>query len=827
LRQGRNVDMSARYCLECNTVLPDNATGGLCPHCALSGALSTSDGAAPLGHDRRFGDYELLEEIGRGGMGVVYRARQISLDRIVAIKMILPGLDSEAHLQRFRIEATTAAGLHHPNIVAIHEVGTWKGRQYLVMDYVEGPSLAQWTKDAGSPLSDFKRAARWTKTIAEAVQYAHERGVLHRDLKPSNVLIDEMGQPQVTDFGLAKRFEDGSLLTLSGQVVGSPGYMPPEQAESGAGKVSRRSDVYSLGATLYHLLTGQAPFQGKNAGDTLNQALNREPTAPRQLNPGIPRDLETICLKCLEKDPARRFVSAQMLAEDLGRFLESRPIRARPVGVPGKLGRWCRRKPVFAGLIAVLAASLVLAGWFGRQAYLASRLAEREQMQREVDRALAEAWAGDRNAAEQAISDAERHGAANEWIPMLRGQIALYSLQTDEAIRQFERAVTLAPRRVAAKAMLATAYLHNGQFDRYAEILGGLGELSPETPEDYLFLGAALVGGSPDSSKAVSLLEYAMQKHPSGVTFLHLALAEVFHAADAGSWPIIRKALEHCQTAADILGADHPAVLAVRLNACNFAMRLCPEKEREYARSMADEAARSLDSTTTPIGHMQRAFYFQIIGDEAAELKEWRKMVQQGSGGLYASYYAAAMLRRDRSAETLEVFNRLGLSADSLGALSCAFLQLDKGRPEEALTLYQRAAASAGPSRAVAETVLLLAGDSRKVGANSVQLLGLVPPQHPSYQTFRYYAGQISAEEFAVSAGSSRCGLCGICYQIAMMDLAKGDREGARQYFRRSIATGTHWLTQYQLSHAFLARLEHDPHWPPWIPENSDNPSRE
>jgi WD40 repeat protein len=301
-----------------------------------------------------------LEEIGRGGMGVVYKARQKSLDRLVAVKTLLPGLSSPEYLRRFRTEASTAAGLQHTNIVAIHEVGVWQGQQYLVMDYVSGPSLTQVIAESGNQKTDFRRSARWLKIIAQAVHYAHEQGILHRDLKPSNILIDPTDAPRVTDFGLAKRFGEESQLTLSGQVLGSPSFMPPEQAETKRGKISRRSDVYSLGATLYHLLTGRPPFQGETLTEVLHQVLHAEPVAPRELNPSIPRDLETICLKCLEKEPGRRYASAQILADELDRFLAGKPVLARPLGPVGKTWRWCRRKPVVASLSAGLLAVLVL-----------------------------------------------------------------------------------------------------------------------------------------------------------------------------------------------------------------------------------------------------------------------------------------------------------------------------------------------------------------------------------------------------------------------------------------------------------------------------------
>lgn len=326
------------------------------------------------------GDYELLSEIARGGMGVVYRARQTSLKRTVALKMILAGqLAGEDEVQRFHTEAEAAATLDHPGIVPIYEVGEVDGQHYFSMGYVDGPSLAELI--AENPFEP-REAAELMLKIAEAIAYAHHQGVIHRDLKPANVLLQRRTtrngsslnvsastsvdshssielSPRVTDFGLAKQVQGNDQLTASGQILGTPSYMPPEQASGRTDQIDQRADVYSMGGILYSLITGRPPFQAANALDTLMQVIEKDPLPPRQLNPKLPRDLETIALKALEKDPRRRYQSASEFAEDLASFLSGEPIKARSITRVERALRWAKRKPVIAGL-GSLAAVLLL-----------------------------------------------------------------------------------------------------------------------------------------------------------------------------------------------------------------------------------------------------------------------------------------------------------------------------------------------------------------------------------------------------------------------------------------------------------------------------------
>src|SRR5437016_7681974 len=356
-----------RLCPKCGGKIPADAPAGGCPGCLLESGLGMfvdasvtgvdssavastkaddpGRSASPIPATARFaemlgelGDYELLEEVGRGGQGVVFRARQKSLNRTVALKVISLGQwATKAHLKRFRLEAEAAASLDHPCIVPIYEVGERDGQCYFSMKFVEGGQLDEVVKH--TPIS-IRQAVELIAKVARTVSYAHEHGILHRDIKPGNILLDAKGEPQLTDFGLARLVESESTVTRTLEVLGTPSYMAPEQAAGNNAKLTSATDVYGLGAVLYQLLTAHPPFAGGTTYETIKLLLETEPRPPRLWNPKLDRDLSTICLKCLEKNPQRRFSSALGLAEDLERWLKHEPIYARRTGVVGRGKKW-------------------------------------------------------------------------------------------------------------------------------------------------------------------------------------------------------------------------------------------------------------------------------------------------------------------------------------------------------------------------------------------------------------------------------------------------------------------------------------------------------
>src|SRR5213592_239741 len=444
------MKVATRVCENCGEKILGDSPKGLCPACVLEtglGPLADESVAGVVDSGRfaevlmDFGDYELLEEIGRGGQGVVYRARQKSLNRTVALKVIRLGQwATQAHLKRFRREAEAAANLDHPCIVPIYEVGEREGSCYFSMKFIDGGQLDEVAKR--TPIS-IRNAAELIAKLARTVHYAHEHGILHRDIKPGNILLDAKGEPHLTDFGLARLLETKSTVTHTMDVLGTPSYMAPEQASGRNEQLTSATDVYGLGAVLYQLLTGHPPFAGGTTYETVRMVLETQPRQPRLCNPKVDSDLETICLKCLEKEPAKRYASAESLAEDIERFLRNEPIRSRRSSRFEHAWRWCKRKPLVASLIATL--TLVVA--IG----LAGALWELHRVQAErvlVRRANLSEQETARLSAEQTKNPAA-------YDAYLRARAFPGWWQQEGAIRLFQEAVKLDPSFVQAWAYLS------------------------------------------------------------------------------------------------------------------------------------------------------------------------------------------------------------------------------------------------------------------------------------------------------------------------------------------------------------------------------------
>jgi tetratricopeptide (TPR) repeat protein len=594
---------------ECEGSAPADDDGSIRTHDLLNpGPVA----AGPDGLRPKVPGYEVLSEIGRGGMGVVYKARHLQLNRVVALKMILAGLQAgPATRKRFQAEAELVARLQHPGVVQIHEVGEYEGRPFFALEYVDGGTLADRLDGTPLPAAD---AARLIADLAETLHHAHQRGVLHRDLKPANVLIvasdltsgdlTPPAEPQaaftskVTDFGLAKLLDTSADPSQTGSILGTPSYMPPEQAEGRTDAYGPTLDVYSLGAILYECLTGRPPFKAATPLDTVLQVIHDDPVPVRRLQPKVPHDLETVCLKCLEKEPERRYPTAQELADDLRRFLAGEPVLARPVGALGRGLRWARRNPRVAGLLALLAAVVVggftIVAWEYRQARQQQEIAERQRLRAQanlqaaidaVDRMFTRVSEGPLEFVPQ-LEDERRR--------LLEDAVAFY-----DSLLQSE-ADDPALRRETGRACARAARLHQklGQTaraeqlcDRGVGLLEALAAEYPNQPAYRFDLGEALLtraaldqflgrhGLAEEAlGNALRLGEQLEREQPGTPEYREL-LAQAHGQRGLLYYSTLRRddAERELRQAADEAGrlaADHPGNLSYRTGAANADAQL-------------------------------------------------------------------------------------------------------------------------------------------------------------------------------------------------------------------------------------------------------------
>jgi tetratricopeptide (TPR) repeat protein len=602
------------------------------------------NGSLPRGYRvRYFGDYELSRVLGRGGMGVVYKARQVSLNRPVALKMIRAGLwAGDEEIRRFRNEAEAIANLDHPQIVTVHEVGEHSGQHYFSMKLVEGPSLAERLEAyAAKP----REAAKLVAEVARAVHHAHQRGILHRDLKPSNILLDREGRPHVTDFGLARKLEGNGSLSVSGSIVGTPSYMSPEQASGTRQGITTATDIYGLGALLYATLTGRPPFQADSVVETLRQVQEKVVEAPSRLNRKIDLDLETICLKCLDKDPGRRYGSAEAMAEDLERYEHGRPILARRTGPAERLAKWARRKPATAGLLAALLAALVVgvAGitWNWREAI-------RQRNLKEVQR--------------QAALDAERTAATER-----DKARAVNDFLTRKLLAQADPENNPVGDKVTLLEVLDRAAAHAG--DSFADQPEVEAAIQNTIAETYYGLGQE-AKSERHFRRAVELLKRSLgPEHPETlrtINRLSSLLWEMIKRSEAEA--LIRS---NVAISGRVLGTEHP----VTLDAIRELARILP-----YTGSTPDEVEAFLKETL--------AAHQRVFGPDGDET-------------LHVRFGLANLLgRRGRQDEQERLIREIvDATARTLGPdhvrtqqlnRHLAGLILSRGRPKEAEAILRR-----------------------------------------------------------------------------------------------------------------------------------------
>jgi tetratricopeptide (TPR) repeat protein len=775
---------------------------------------------------RRFGDYELLEEIARGGMGIVFRARQLSLNRIVALKMILAGeLASEADVKRFRAEAEAAAHLDHPGIVPIYEVGFYQGQHYFSMGYVDGHSLAAQMTQGPLPPRD---AAEIVGAVAQAVQYAHEKGVIHRDLKPANILLDRSGHPRITDFGLAKRVAGKSHLTSTGQILGTPSYMPPEQAAGKLHQIGPLSDVYALGAVLYALLTGQPPFKAANPLDTLRQVSEQEPVAPRRLNAGVPIDLETVCLKALDKEPGRRYPSASEMAADLERYLGGCTIVARRASPVGRLLRWAQRSRAVVVAVLCAAALGLLAALFAWQSHRAHEQLTNAKRQRAIDDALLAAWNGDFEQAVALTDEAERLGASPGAVQTLRGQVAFHRHETGDAVRHLTEAVKLLPTSPAARAMLAVAYWQNGKWEECEKTLNDLEGLTPVTPEDHLFQGYARAAFDP--SWGLESIDEAIRQRPNW-TIAHALAAEVrsWLAQDRADPQAIQRALEDAQIVKAMLpGKPIGPLVSLYANlvaATIYAEQNQPRPREEALQRAAADAERLKSYPQSGWAVLIRYRYLEYIGRDDDAWAEMRAAVGKVKSSWPATFCALGLYRRGRCEEALQVLD--GIDPHDVGAFQdtmrvCILAELPAG-DQQAMRAYTGALGRyQGTSLLFQHAVLYLLGRPSEAATayRTVQLPpSLAKLRRGSFaKLLEFNRGSISADELLRAVPDSKYHQCNAHFFIAMSLLAEGDRAGAREHFARCLATRCFDFDASDWSRTFVTRMDQDASWPRWIP---------
>jgi serine/threonine protein kinase len=840
---------------------------------------------------KRLADFEIVRLLGRGGMGMVYEARQISLNRVVALKVLSGGLGLTAKaVQRFRREAEAAAKLHHTNIVPVYATGEEDGTHFYAMELIEGPSLDELirrmrggaggegpiaaalvnggglapelartgpylqgtaassaaTGAASSSLSSslgsgsgyFDTVARMMAEVGDALEYAHQQGIVHRDMKPSNLLLSPAGRLSINDFGLARILEQPGM-TMTGEFVGTPAYMSPEQISAGRAPVDHRTDVYSLGATLYELLTLQPPFTGQRRDQVLAGILHKEPEAPRKINARVPVDLETICLKALEKDPDRRYQTASAMADDLRRYVNRFAILARRAGPVQRLGKWVRRRPGVAVTLGCLVLAVCTALALAYRTYRADQLAEarlrQEQeharaqlLEEKIRNAYLVASSGDLKRTDDAIKEIESLGASNGQVRLLRGVVAYFRQDVPSAISELEQAVKLLPESVAARALLSMSYDDGGQAEKSERFLVEMSQLAPRSAEDYLFKGYAHESNEQGGLGLADLNE-GIQRRDSPVGRALRTIARANQAIDSGQRHDAEAALDDANAARGML-PDNPLVLYASLYARVVAARIYRKAQLPQERqAVLQEGDRDIQALAPFIELPNSAFamwlFFEEKGDRDKAKDVAGRSLESSGGSMAALYSAVSLYQQAKFADGLTLLNRRR-QPDLAGDVTRVFLtaELPNG-PHLAFDEYQRLARAYPkeglPMRTNGEALLFLGRKEEAVAIlrRAPVLFAFSEDWRRFYEARRRFeCGQLSENEYLATAGVSRWKQLHAHYQLGLFRLADGDRAAARDHFQQAVDTSGVWIYPWVWSQMFVSRLENDPKWPPWIP---------
>jgi serine/threonine protein kinase len=813
----------------------------------------------------RLGDFEIVRELGRGGMGVVYEAVQTSLGRRVALKVLAGGLGlTPKAVDRFRREAAAAAKLHHTNVVPVYATGEQEGTHFYAMELIDGPSLDRVLKQlrpgaatteplphggqtiayvegpgpaaeaaglSSSSLSSgagyFDSVARMLAGVADALDYTHQQGVVHRDIKPANLLLSPDGRLSLNDFGLARMLEEPGM-TMTGEFVGTPAYMSPEQITAGRAPLDRRTDIYSLGATLYELLTLRPPFTGERRDQVIAQIIHKEPRPPRAVNRKVPVDLETICLKAMDKDPDRRYQTAGALADDLRRYVNRFAISAKRTGPLEKLRKWAARNPALsaAGVLALLA--LGTAGFFAWRSLEAEQQFAAERQRAAIERGMTAALAADLPSAAKAVDEAEVLGASPGEIRLLRGFIAMHNGKPAESVEHLEQAVRLMPESVSARALLAVVLSDGPAAER---VLEEAAALTPRTPEDKLFLGSAIAMFRP--ADGLQLMDEALAGRPLGIGHVLRAYARLNMAQDSGTIADADAALADAELVKRLM-PDNQSGLGLAANS-----QLCVAAAYRRAGRMdqwdahlaaagreADALARYPDSQDAVQARVDVAIVRDGLAGQINLLEDLRRAQKTKKNFSLASEEAMNLFVLGRDEEAAKVAEEF---PDERTNLFVRFL-VALGRPEGREAAHQIANRLTAPDvpasyRLESAPLLVAAGSAEEFTglARSLRADGKVlrvPALDAEYGLARlqYLEGSMTDTALLSRPAPTEVERARRHAAIAWKHLGQGDRAGAEAAFC-AVYEGMSFTAARWVARGVIIRMKKDPTWPKWVAE--------